>query len=95
MLTGRLGMVAPEAAKPKGAVVLRFGAAGRGHDRRVARRRGSPDAGWLPADEAEVEIRYLDPTRMGKLYLVEAGRRRPRVPGTDPRDLGPDADDPA
>ncbi len=93
MLTGRLGMVAPKAAKPKGAVVLRFG------PRAAGTIVASPapwvaDAGWLPADEAEVEIRYLDPTRMGKLYLVEADVEA-RVPGMDPGELGPDADDPS
>lgn len=92
MLTGRFGMVAPDAARPKGSVVLRFG-------RRVG---PAPDvvapwvqgAGWLPAPEADVELRYLDSTRMGKLYLVAAGAPR-SVPGAAAADLGPDADDPA
>jgi formamidopyrimidine-DNA glycosylase len=92
MLTGRLGMVAPAAKKPKPAVALRFG----------FRLAGTPTAAaadwvagatWLPGDDQEVEIRYLDPTRMGKLYLVPPGGEG-KVPGTAAADLGPDADDP-
>jgi formamidopyrimidine-DNA glycosylase len=47
-------------------------------------------APWLPPDDTPVELRYMDPTRMGKLYVVEAGDTR-GVPGA--ADLGPDADD--
>jgi len=50
-------------------------------------------ASWLPADDASVEIRYRDPTQMGKVYLVPEGIERP-IPGLDEA-LGPDADDPA
>jgi formamidopyrimidine-DNA glycosylase len=91
MLTGRFGMVAPGAVRPKGSVVLRFGPrVGTGGE--VAP--WVHGAGWLPAPTADVELRYLDPTRMGKLYLVPA--EAPRiVPGAGPADLGPDADDPA
>ncbi len=92
MLTGRFGMVAPGAARPKGSVVLRFGRrTGPGPVETAAWVRG---ADWLPAAAASVELRYLDPTRMGKLYLVPADRPR-EVPGTAPAELGPDADDPA
>jgi len=93
MLTGRLALVAPKAPKPKGAVVLRFGVREVGS---VIPKPADWVAGavWLPADGAEVELRYLDPTRMGKLYLAPPGGEG-RVPGTDARDLGPDADDPA
>ena len=92
MLTGRFGMVAPGAARPKGSVVLRFGhRAGPGPIEAAAWVRG---AEWLPAPGTSVELRYLDPTRMGKLYLVPADHPR-EVPGTAPADLGPDADDPA
>ena len=92
MLTGRFGMVAPDAARPKGSVVLRFGPwVGPGPDVAAPWVHG---AAWLPGPDAEVELRYLDPTRMGKLYLVPAGAAR-NVPGTAPADLGPDADDPA
>jgi len=92
MLTGRFGMVPPGAARPKGSVVLRFGPRiGPGPAEMAAWARG---ADWLPAPEAQVDLRYLDPTRMGKLYLVPADAPRD-VPGTAPADLGPDADDPA
>jgi len=92
MLTGRFGLVAPDAARPKGSVVLRFGPwVGPGPDLVAPWVRG---AGWLPAPDSQVELRYLDPTRMGKLYLVPVGEPRD-VPGAAPADLGPDADDPA
>ena len=92
MLTGRFGLVAPDAARPKGSVVLRFGPwIGPGPDLVAP---WVPGAGWLPAPDSQVELRYLDPTRMGKLYLVPIGEAR-NVPGTAPADLGPDADDPA
>ncbi len=92
MLTGRFGMVPPGAARPKGSVVLEFGPrVGPSPKETAAWVRG---ADWLPAPEARVDLRYLDPTRMGKLYLVPADAPRD-VPGTAPADLGPDADDPA
>ena len=47
----------------------------------------------MPADDAAVEVRYRDPTQMGKVYLLPAGVSRP-VPGLDDGELGPDADDP-
>jgi formamidopyrimidine-DNA glycosylase len=47
----------------------------------------------MPADDAPVEIRYRDPTQMGKVYVLPAGVDRP-VAGFDD-DLGPDADDPS
>jgi formamidopyrimidine-DNA glycosylase len=92
MLTGRFGMVAPDAARPKGSVVLRFGPwVGPGPEILAQWARG---AAWLPGLDAEIELRYLDPTRMGKLYLVPVEAPR-SVPGAGPADLGPDADDPA
>ncbi len=91
MLTGRFGMVGPDAARPRGSVVLRFGPrVGPGQALAAAWTRG---ARWIPAPDADVELRYLDPTRMGKLYLVPVATPR-SVPGTAPADLGPDADDP-
>ena len=48
----------------------------------------------MPADDAVVEVRYRDPTQMGKVYLQPAGLNRP-VPGLGSPDQGPDADDPA
>ena len=91
MLTGRFQLAEPGAKLPaKTAVVLRFGS-------RVATaaRLGALDPRRrLDAadDDAEAEIRYRDPTQMGKVYLVPGGSDRP-VPGHD-ASLGPDADDP-
>ena len=49
-------------------------------------------AAWLPADDAPVELRYRDPTRMGKVYVLPKGVTRP-VAGWE--EQGPDVDDPA
>lgn len=92
MLTGRFQLATPAAkVPPKTAVVLRFGT-----------RRSSPEdaatwiqgATWLPADDAEVEVRYRDRTQMGKVYLRPAGVDRP-IPGLGEPDQALDADDPA
>jgi formamidopyrimidine-DNA glycosylase len=92
MLTGRFGMVAPAAARPRASIVLRFGPiVGPGPDVVATWTRG---ASWIPEPDADIELRYLDPTRMGKLYLVPIDAPR-SVPGAAPIDLGPDADDPA
>ncbi len=58
------------ATKPptKTAVVLGFGPrAGEPPADAAAWTRG---AAWLPADDAAVEVRYRDPTQMGKVYLL-------------------------
>lgn len=91
MLTGRFQLATPSDKRPtKTALVLRFG--GRGSPpRRVAG--WTKRAAWLPADSADVEVRYRDPTQMGKVYLLPTGLERP-VPGMAPGELGPDADDP-
>jgi formamidopyrimidine-DNA glycosylase len=92
MLTGRFQLASPEVALPsKIAVVLGFGSR--------ARRRGpaaawTARASWLPADDVQAEIRYRDPTQMGKVYLLPVGVER-QVPGLTDGDIGPDADDPA
>lgn len=88
MLTGRLGIAAP-GAKPFGqtAFVMTFGARAR-HARVPSWTRG---ASWLPADSATLELRYRDPTRMGKVYVLPAGVTR-AVAGWD--EQGPDVDDP-
>jgi formamidopyrimidine-DNA glycosylase len=93
MLTGRLQLAPdPSIKRPqKTLFVLRFGP-----------REGPPPdaagwtvgAGWLPADDATPEMRYRDPTQMGKIYLLPNGLER-AVPGAGPADLGPDADDTA
>ena len=92
MLTGRFQLASPGTKLPtKTAVVLGF-------DRRTS---GPPkdaapwtrDTAWLPADDATPEIRYRDPTQMGKVYLLPADVARD-VPGMGESEQGPDADDP-
>jgi formamidopyrimidine-DNA glycosylase len=91
MLTGRLQLAAPGTALPsKTAVVLAFGARAK-RPRDAAK--WTAKATWMPADDAATEIRYRDPTQMGKVYLVPAGVARV-VPGLTDEELGPDADDP-
>ena len=92
MLTGRFQLAAPSVKHPtKTALVLGFGPRTGGPPRRgPAWTRG---ADWLPVDGAMVEVRYRDPTQMGKVYLLPSGVER-AVPGLDD-ELGPDADDPA
>jgi formamidopyrimidine-DNA glycosylase len=92
MLTGRFQLAAPEAKRPPStAVVLAFGARSRKPTRRAA---WTARAAWLPADDIEAEVRYRDPSQMGKVYVLPAGVDRP-VTGLDDPDQGPDADDPA
>jgi len=90
MLTGRLGLVAKGAKPwPRVSVVLEFGprAAGAGP---AAVADWLREADWLPPADAEVELRYRDATRMGKLYLLPAGVERPVAGWVE---QGPDADD--
>jgi formamidopyrimidine-DNA glycosylase len=93
MLTGRLQLAAAGTKEPsKTAVVLGFGRRpGRGPGDAAAWTTG---AAWLPAGDAEPEIRYRDPSQMGKVYVLPAGVERP-VPGLGGDEQGPDADDPA
>ncbi len=91
MLTGRFQLAAPGERLPtKTALVLGFGARPAQPARGFAR--WTRAAAWLPADEASVEVRYRDPTQMGKVYLAPEGLDRP-IAGLD-EELGPDADDP-
>jgi formamidopyrimidine-DNA glycosylase len=91
MLTGRFQLARPGDKLPaKTAVVLGFGARTSGPDDAAAWTRA---ATWLPADDARPEVRYRDPTQMGKIYLRPAGVERP-VPGLGEAEQGPDADDP-
>ena len=91
MLTGRFQLAPPNAKQPtKTAVVLGFGSRGAGPPDAA---RWTAGAAWLPADGEPAEIRYRDPTQMGKVYLVPASSERP-VPGMGPDEQGPDADDP-
>jgi formamidopyrimidine-DNA glycosylase len=90
MLTGRFQLAAPGSALPsKTALVLAFGARNR-RPRDAAR--WTAKAPWMPGDEAAIEVRYRDPTQMGKVYLIPAGVER-IVPGLTDEEIGPDADD--
>lgn len=90
MLTGRFQLAAPADKRPPNtAVVLAFG------PRRAAPKDAAGwtrGAAWLPADDARSEVRYRDPSQMGKVYLLPAGAARV-VPGLED-DQGPDADSP-
>jgi formamidopyrimidine-DNA glycosylase len=89
MLSGRFALVAPASPRPRPAVSIAFG------PRDAAPPDAAPwtaGAAWIPPDGAPAALRYLDPTRMGKLYLAPAGDGSV-VPGV--ADLGPDVDDPA
>ena len=91
MLTGRFQLAAPTVKQPtKTAVVLGFGPRSGGP---VDAARWTSGASWMPADDASVEVRYRDPTQMGKVYLLPAGVDRP-VPGMGEEEQGPDADAP-
>jgi formamidopyrimidine-DNA glycosylase len=91
MLTGRFQLAAPGDRKPPNtAVILAFGPRA-GRPKGVAR--WTAGAAWIPADGAIAEIRYRDPSQMGKVYLLPAGVNRP-VTGLEDRDQGPDADAP-
>ena len=91
MLTGRFQLAAPTVKQPtKTAVVLAFGARARGPRDAAPWTRKAP---WLPANGDPVEVRYRDPTQMGKVYLDPAGVDRP-IPGLGAEEMGPEADDP-
>jgi formamidopyrimidine-DNA glycosylase len=93
MLTGRFQLAAADAKQPsKTAVVLGFGEAGPTKGFKPAS--WTRGAAWLPSPDAHPEIRYRDPTQMGKVYLLPAGIER-AVPGMGDDEIGPDADDPA
>jgi formamidopyrimidine-DNA glycosylase len=93
MLTGRFQLAGRGEKAPAGvAVEWRLGAREDGPPSDAAAwLAGAP---WVPADGAEVALRYRDPTQMGKVYLLPAGVERP-VPGRGPGELGPDALDPS
>ena len=91
MLTGRFQLAGPTEKLPtKTAVVLSLGPRPAGPKCPAAWTRR---ADWMPADDATVEIRYRDPTQMGKVYMLPSGVDR-AVPGLGDGELGPDADDP-
>ena len=91
MLTGRFQLAQPGDKHPtKTAVVLGFGTRARAPGNAASWTRA---AAWLPGPDATPEVRYRDPTQMGKVYVRPAGVDRP-VPGLGEPDQGPDADDP-
>jgi formamidopyrimidine-DNA glycosylase len=92
MLSGRFQLAQPGDKLPtRTAVVLGFGTRARGPRASATWTRG---AAWLPADDSTPEVRYRDPTQMGKIYLRPPGIDRP-VPGLGEPDQAMDADDPA
>jgi formamidopyrimidine-DNA glycosylase len=92
MLTGRFQLAAPGDRKPPStAVILAFGSRSKRPRDAAAWTKG---AAWVPGDDAAAEVRYRDPTQMGKVYLMPAGVQR-SVPGLTDDEIGPDADDPA
>ena len=91
MLTGRFQLAAPgDRQPPNTAVILGFGPRKAPPRDAAAWTRG---AAWLPANDAAAELRYRDPSQMGKVYVLPPGVNRP-VTGLDDREQGPDADDP-
>ena len=91
MLTGRFQLAAPDEKKPPStAVILAFGARDRPPKDRA---RWTKGATWMPADDGPAEVRYRDPSQMGKVYLLPAGVNRP-VAGFEDKEQGPDADAP-
>jgi len=92
MLTGRFQLAGPGGKLPtRTAVIIGFGDRPGGPPADAAA--WTRGAGWLPAPDATPEVRYRDPTQMGKIYLRPAGIERP-VPGLGDPEQGPDVDDP-
>jgi formamidopyrimidine-DNA glycosylase len=95
MLTGRFQLAAGPGVKTptKIAVVLGFGSRTRDATPRPPFAAWTRAAVWLPGDDAEPELRYRDPTQMGKVYVLPDDADR-AVPGLAADEIGPDADDP-
>jgi len=92
MLTGRFQLAAPgDKQPPNTAVILGFGPRSAGPRDAAKWTKG---AAWLPSNDAQAEIRYRDPSQMGKVYLLPAGVSR-TVTGLEGGEQGPDADSPA
>ena len=91
MLTGRFQLAAPGAkSPPRTALILAFGS------RNAPPRDAAPwtrEAPWMPSSTVEAEVRYRDPSQMGKVYILPAGVAR-TPPGLGAPDQGPDADAP-
>ncbi len=95
MLTGRFQLAVGAAVKhpTKTAVVLGLGPRPDQPGSRPPFAAWTRGADWIPPADGRPEIRYRDPTQMGKVYLLPAGVER-SVPGLGPGEIGPDADDP-
>ncbi len=92
MLTGRFQLASPGVKRPANtAVVLAFGPRAKAPRARARWTRG---AAWMPGDTDPAELRYRDPSQMGKVYLLPDGVQR-AVTGLEDGEQGPDADDPA
>lgn len=90
MLTGRFQLARPaDRQPPSTAVILAFGPR-KSVPRDAAR--WTRGAEWLPPNDELAELRYRDPSQMGKVYLLPAGSDR-TVAGFDDGQ-GPDADSP-
>lgn len=93
MLTGRFQLARPgDKAPTKTALILGFGVGRPPKGFKPAS--WTRGAAWLPSPEATPEVRYRDPTQMGKVYLLPAGLERD-VPGLGANEMGPEVDDPA
>ncbi len=91
MLTGRFQLATPADKRPPNtAVVLTFGQRSAGPADRATWTRG---ASWVPASGEPAELRYRDPSQMGKVYVLPIGVQR-AVSGLGDAERGPDADDP-
>jgi len=75
MLTGRFQLATPDEKQPANtAVILAFGSREKTPKHAARWTRG---ATWIPGDASPAEVRYRDPSQMGKVYLVPAGVARP------------------
>ncbi len=93
MLTGRFQLAGPGVKLPsKTAVILGLGP--RGKLSRFRPAAWTRDATWMPVADGHPQVRYRDPTQMGKVYLLPAGVDR-AVPGLGENEIGPEIDDPA
>jgi formamidopyrimidine-DNA glycosylase len=92
MLTGRFELDGPGDTSPAKTAVV-FGVSERSGSVPADAAEWTVGGAWLPAPASEPEVRYRDPSQMGKVYVLPAGIDRP-VPGLGPPDQGPDADDP-
>ena len=91
MLTGRFQLAVPaDKQPPNTAVILAFGSREKAPKDAAHWTKGAP---WIPANDAPAEVRYRDPSQMGKVYLLPAGVDR-FVAGLEDKEQGPDADAP-